>query len=256
MIKVLHVGDLMGSPGRAAFEKLLPHLKATYSPDFIVVNGENSAGGRGITPKIAQWLFDLGVDVITTGNHIWDQRDIGVYLDSEPRVLRPANFSRRAPGSGIITVTKKDLTLTVINLQGRAFMAPNDCPYQKALELIEGVQGPILVDFHAEATAEKKLMGHWLDGKVMALLGTHTHVPTADEMILPGGTAYQTDVGMTGARHSSIGLTFESVIPRMVHGLPGKFEVSDEDPWLCATLVTGDEDWGLAIAIERINLPA
>lgn len=255
MITLLHVGDLMGKPGRTCFARLLPRLRARFSPDFIVVNGENSAGGRGITPALARWFFDLGVDVITSGNHIWDQHDIGAYLDSEPRLLRPANYPAPAQGQGMVTVERRGKKLTVINLQGRAFMPPIDCPFQKADALLEGVDGPVLVDFHAEATAEKKMMGHYLDGRVMALVGTHTHVPTADAHIMPRGTAYITDVGMTGSRESSIGLEFESVRPRMLYQLPARYEVAEADPWLNAVVIQGDEQWGLATDITPVLWP-
>lgn len=253
-MKIFFIGDIMGSPGRDLFEHFLPRIKKEFSPDFLILNGENTAAGRGITPKIAQTFFDLGVDCITSGNHIWDQRGIGTYLESENRLLRPANYPSKAQGFGMVKLQKGEHRLAVINLQGRAFMPPIDCPFQKVDQILQELSDwPVFVDFHAEATAEKKMMSYWLDGRVMALVGTHTHVPTADSCLLPNGTAYQTDVGMTGSKHSSIGLTFDSVVNRLVYQLPTKFEVAHQDLWLCGVYIEGDGELGLATHINSVQ---
>lgn len=252
-MKILFIGDVMGSPGRRLLADLLPKLKRRLCPDFVIVNGENAAAGHGMTAKIAGEFLALGVDVITSGNHIWDQRDFLPYLDEDRRVLRPYNYPPGVPGSGWIKVEKQGKRLAVLNLQGRVFMPPIDCPFRGADQALEELAGwPVFVDFHAEASSEKKVMGHYLDGRVLACLGTHTHVPTADETVLPGGTAYMTDAGMTGSFDSSIGCTWESVLPKFLTALPSRFEVSSSDPRLCGALVTVDDEMAVAVDIKRL----
>jgi metallophosphoesterase (TIGR00282 family) len=255
-VRLLLVGDVMGKPGRKALERALPPLVGAEEIDLVVVNGENSAGGLGITPKTAHELFEAGADAITTGNHVWKKREIGDYLAAEPRVIRPANFPPGAPGRGAMLVeTKGGLAVGILNLQGRVFMEPIECPFRCALAEIEQLKGRtsiIVVDFHAEATSEKIAMGWFLDGKVSAVLGTHTHVQTSDERILPGGTAYLTDVGMTGSVDSVIGMRREPVLKRFLTALPQPFEVAGKNLELQGVIVDIGED-GKATAIRRVR---
>lgn len=231
--------------------------------DLLVINGENSAGGFGITPSIAEELFDLGAHVITTGNHIWDKREIFEYMtvpedshERNRRVLRPANYAHGTPGFGVYQgELPTGQSYAVINLQGRVFMSSCDDPFRKADELIAGLTAKvILVDFHAEATSEKVALGWYLDGRVTAMLGTHTHIPTADERVLPGGTAHQTDVGMSGPYDSIIGVETELVLKRFLTGMPGKFEAAKGNPKMCATLIGCDGATGRAHRIQRLML--
>jgi metallophosphoesterase (TIGR00282 family) len=232
--------------------------------DLVVVNAENAAGGFGLTPPIAEELFDLGAHVLTTGNHVWDKREIIDYLNSAPsgshdrprRIVRPANYPAGSPGHGLYEGTLACGTpYAVLNLQGRVFMASNDDPFRTADQLLARVTAKvILVDFHAEATSEKVALGWYLDGKVTAVLGTHTHVPTADERVLPNGTAYQTDVGMSGPYDSVIGVEKDQVIQRFLSGMPGKFEPARGDARMCALLITCDESTGRATAVQRLML--
>ncbi len=254
-MRILFVGDIVGSPGRRTFFALLPLLRRRWGPfDFTIVNGENAAAGRGITAKIAQELFDAGVDAVTSGNHIWDRKDFQDLLDQEPRVLRPLNYPDGVPGQGVICLNKGGKELVVVSLQGRVFMPSTDCPFRAMDQLLSQLRrsAPIFVDFHGEATSEKRVMGHYLDGRVAAMVGTHTHVATADEEILPGGTAYITDAGMTGAFRSSIGMTYDSVLPKFLTGLPSHFEVAQEDCRLCGVVVDVDDELGLAVDIRRL----
>ncbi len=262
-MKILFVGDIFGSAGRHIVREHLPHLVETHAVDLLVINGENSAGGFGITPSIAEEIFDLGAHVITTGNHIWDKREIFEYMtvpsDSHERgrrVLRPANYAVTTPGFGVYEGTLEDgQTYAVMNLQGRVFMSSCDDPFRKADELLAKITAKvILLDLHAEATSEKVALGWYLDGRVTAVLGTHTHIPTADHRILPGGTAYQTDVGMSGPYDSVIGVEKELVLQRFLTGMPGKFEAAKGNPKLCATLIECDGASGRAYAIERFML--
>ncbi len=257
-IGILFVGDIVGGIGRRTLLALLPSLRERLAPDFVIVNGENSAGGLGITPKIADQLFAGGVDVITLGNHTYRQREIYPYLDSEERILRPANFLRSQPGHGSCVVTKDGVRLGVISLSGNLFMnagRPAFSEVDASLYAIRGQVDHVLVDMHAEATSEKVGMGWHLDGRVTAVVGTHTHIPTADARVLPGGTAYITDVGMTGPRGGVIGVKREQALESMITKMPVKFETSVEDPWLNAVLVRASEPMR-ADSIEQVLVPA
>jgi hypothetical protein len=237
---ILFIGDVVGGLGRRTLLALLPELRAELEPTFVVVNGENSAGGLGITPKIADELLAGGVDAITLGNHAYHRRDILPYLDRERRIVRPANYLRRHPGRGVTIVERDGVRLGIVNLVGTVFLRAACSPFdeaERALAELEGRCDHILVDLHAEATSEKVAMGWYLDGRVTAVLGTHTHVPTADERVLPRGTAYMTDVGMTGPRGGVIGVKREQAIQSLVDQMPVRFETSDEDPWLMGALI-------------------
>ncbi|TME11960.1 MAG: TIGR00282 family metallophosphoesterase [Chloroflexi bacterium] len=253
------IGDVIGKPGRQALEALLPILREERSIDFATANGENLAGGMGLTASTADALLEHGVDVITSGNHIWDKKEIYPSLESSDRILRPLNYGTHGvPGRGWGAYQALDGTdLAVINLQGRTYMQPIESPFTDADRLLEEAGEPLppvrLVDFHCEITSEKNAMGVHLDGRVSAVVGTHTHVPTADDRILPGGTAYQSDLGMTGPAWSIIGFTPESVLPRFLNGLPTRFEVGDGAVVLNATQIDIDPATGRALAIERIQ---
>jgi metallophosphoesterase (TIGR00282 family) len=257
-IKILFAGDIVGGLGRRTLLGLLPQLRDRYSPDFVVVNGENAAGGLGITPKIADAFFAAGVDVITLGNHTYRQREIYRYLDERREILRPANFLRSQPGHGWCVVQSGELRLGVVSLSGNLFMdagRPAFAEADAALHALRDQTEHILVDIHAEATSEKVGMGWYLDGRVTAVVGTHTHVPTADARVLPGGTAYITDVGMTGPRGGVIGVKREQAVEAMTTKMPIRFETSEEDPWLNAVLVTAAEEPMRAETIEQLLLP-
>jgi len=257
--RVLMIGDVIGKPGRLAVEALLPVIREERSIDFVTANGENLAGGMGLTISTAEALFGVGVDVITSGNHIWDKREIYPYLETSDRVLRPLNYGTLGvPGRGWGVYHGLDGTeLAVINLQGRTYMQPIENPFLEADRLLEEAGEPLppvrLVDFHCEITSEKNAMGVHLDGRVSVVVGTHTHVPTADDRILPGGTAYQSDLGMTGPAWSIIGFAPATVLPRFLTGLPTRFEVGDGAVVLNATQVDIDPATGRALAIERIQ---
>lgn len=267
-MKILFVGDVFGSAGRRIVREHLGHLRQTHAVDLTVINGENAAGGFGITPALADELFDLGADVITTGNHVWDKRELMDYLRSVPaesherarRVLRPANLQHGLPGYGVYQGTiaagaDAGAPYAVMNLMGRVFMNGTNDPFHAVDTLLQQVTAKvILVDFHAEATSEKVAMGWHLDGRVTACLGTHTHIPTADERVLPGGTAYQTDVGMSGPYDSVIGVEKDLVLQRFRTGLPGKFEAAKDNPKLCAALIDCDARTGRAVRIQRLML--
>jgi metallophosphoesterase (TIGR00282 family) len=257
-ISILFVGDIVGGIGRRTFEGLLPSLRDRYAPGFVVVNGENAAGGVGITPKVADELFDRGADVITLGNHAYRHREVFAYLDTHERILRPANFLRSQPGHGWCVVERDGVRLGVISLSGNLFMdaaRPAFIEADAALRALEGRVDHVLVDMHAEATSEKIGMGWYLDGLVTAVVGTHTHVPTADARVLPGGTAYITDVGMTGPRGGVIGVKREQALEALVTRMPVKFETSTEDPWLNAALIRAAAPMR-ATAIELVLEPA
>lgn len=259
-MKILFVGDVFGSAGRRIVREHLPHMVETYAVDLLVINGENAAGGFGLTPAIANELFDLGAQVITTGNHVWDKREIIEYMESVPadsherprRVVRPANYVAGTPGHGWYEgELSNGQAYAVVNLQGRVFMASSDDPFRKADAILEQVKAKVvLVDFHAEATSEKVALGWYLDGRVTAVLGTHTHVPTADARVLPGGTAFQTDVGMSGPYDSVIGVEKEQVLHRFLTGMPAKFEAAKGDPRMAATLIECDGGTGKAISVR------
>jgi len=263
-LKILFVGDVFGSAGRKIVREHLGHVRESHQVDLTVINGENAAGGFGITPGLAEELFDLGADVITTGNHVWDKRELIEYMKSVPadsherprRVLRPSNLQHGLPGYGVYEGVLADgQSYAVINLMGRVFMNGTNDPFHAVNRILETVKAKvILLDFHAEATSEKVAMGWHLDGRVTAVLGTHTHIPTADERVLPGGTAYQTDVGMSGPYDSVIGVEKELVLHRFLTGMPGKFEAAKGNPKMCATLVSCDPATGRATAIQRIML--
>ncbi len=263
-MRILFVGDIFARAGRGIVHERLPELQKQHGVELTIANGENSAGGFGITPQIAEELFELGIDVITTGNHVWDKREIIEYMNSANgnesslarRVLRPANYPAGTPGYGWYEgQTRSGVPYAVINLQGRVFMANNDDPFRAADELLAKTKAKvILVDFHAEATSEKVALGWYLEGRVTAVLGTHTHVPTADEHVLAGGTAVQTDVGMTGPYEGVIGVQKEQIVQRFLTNMPGRFEAATNDVRLCATLVDCDPTTGRATAVERIML--
>jgi metallophosphoesterase (TIGR00282 family) len=263
-LRILFVGDIFGSPGRKIVREHIHHVVESNNVELVVMNAENAAGGFGVTPAIAEELFELGADVLTTGNHVWDKKEIIEYFNSANgnpqsfarRVLRPANFPAGTPGTGLYEgTTKSGVPYAVINLQGRVFMATNDDPFRKANELVSGVKAKvILIDIHAEATSEKMALGYYLDGRVTAVLGTHTHVPTADERVLPNGTAYQTDVGMSGPYDSIIGVEKELVLNRFLTNMPGKFEAAKNDPKFAAVVIECDPATGKASSIKRLLL--
>ena len=258
-MRVLMVGDVVGKPGRLLTQELVPRLKTEHKVDFVIVNGENSAGGIGITPDIVLTLLRHHVDVITLGNHAWGKRDIYPMLDEEPRLLRPDNYPPGAPGRGWGVFASPAGPFGVVNLQGRVFMEPVDDPFRAIDTILEELRKRtrlIFVDFHAEATSEKQAFGYYVDGRVSAVVGTHTHIQTADERLLDGGTAYLTDVGMTGPINSVIGMKRDIVIPKFTSGLPARFEVAEGDAQLSGVLVDIDTATGHATAIERIQSPA
>ncbi|HEY7966557.1 MAG TPA: TIGR00282 family metallophosphoesterase [Solirubrobacteraceae bacterium] len=256
--RILFCGDLVGPAGRRALLRLLPELRERHDPTFVVVNGENVAGGFGITPRIADELLAQGVDAITLGNHAYRHREVYPYLDSQPRIVRPANYLRGQPGHGHCVVERDGLSLAVINLSGNVFMKAGRSAFAEADALVAELSKQadhILVDMHAEATSEKVAMGWHLDGRVTAVLGTHTHIPTADARVLPGGTAYVTDVGMTGARGGVLGVKRELAVEAMTTQMPVRFAPSDVDPWLNAVLITASRP-RRADSIEQILLEA
>lgn len=227
-MNLLFIGDVVGSPGRDMVKEYVPKIKEKYRPNFTIINGENAAGGRGITEKIYREFLGSGAQAVTLGNHSWDNKEIFEFIESAKNMVRPANFPEGTPGKGLAFFKVNDLEVAVINLQGRTFMPPLDCPFKKADELVEMAQERtpfIFVDFHAEATSEKQAMGWYLDGRVSAVVGTHTHVQTADSRILPGGTGYLTDVGMTGPYDGILGMEREAVITKFLTSLPVRFEV-------------------------------
>ncbi|ADB54335.1 TIGR00282 family metallophosphoesterase [Conexibacter woesei] len=258
-MNILFVGDVVGSTGRRLLLHLLPELRERHDATFVVVNGENVAGGVGITPKNADELFDAGVDVITLGNHTYRQRAIYPYLDAQERILRPANFLKSQPGHGSCVVERAGIRLGVVNLSGNLFLRAGRPAFSEADAALHGLRGKVdhvLVDMHAEATSEKVAMGWHLDGRVTAVVGTHTHVPTADARVLPGGTAYITDVGMTGARGGVIGVKREQAVEALVTQMPTRFEPSDDDPWLMGVVVKATSSALRADGIEQLLVPA
>jgi len=257
-MKVLIIGDIMGEPGRRAIARVMPRLVSQRQIDIVIGNGENIAGGFGITPDLAEELFEMGLAVITTGNHAWDKKEILDYFPREPRLLRPANYPAGVPGHGCYVIeTSSGEHLAVLHLMGRAYMPTLDCPFQVARKELVGLKNraaAVVVDMHAEATSEKMAMGHYLDGEVTAVVGTHTHVQTADEQILPKGTAYLTDIGMTGPLHSVIGVKKELAIEKFLTGMPRRFEVAGGPTVFCAALLELDARLGKALSIERIRI--
>src|SRR5215469_7015241 len=257
MLTVLFLGDIVGQPGRTAVVARLPELKSKHALDFVIVNGENAAGGRGITGKITIDLLRAGVSVITSGDHIWDQKEIFSFIDSEPRLLRPVNYPDGAPGSGSIILETAKGKIGVINVQGRTFMQPIlDNPFhavEAAVTKIRNETPNIIVDAHAETTSEKIALGRFLDGKVSAVIGTHTHVQTADEQIFPGGTAFLCDAGMCGPVNSIIGRAVEPIVQRFISNLPAQFPVASGEVRLRGALVEIDDMTGRAVRICRID---
>jgi metallophosphoesterase (TIGR00282 family) len=262
-MRILFIGDIFGRPGRTIVKDRLPGIVQEHQIDLIIANGENSAAGFGITPALAEELFALDIDVITTGNHVWDKREIVDYFQMAEgnghgparRVLRPANYPADMPGRGVYQGFKGKVPYAVINLQGRVFMASNDDPFRTVDHLLKDVEANvILVDIHAEATSEKVSLGWYLDGRVTAVVGTHTHIPTADERVLPNGTAYVTDVGMTGPYDGVIGVKKELVVGKFLNGMPVRFEAATGDVRLCAVVIDCDEKTGKARGIQRLML--
>jgi hypothetical protein len=255
---ILFIGDVVGGLGRRALLAMLPALRERYEPTFVVVNAENVAGGLGITPKIADELLDAGIDAITLGNHAYHRKEIYPYLDVQERIVRPANYLATQPGRGWCIVERDGIRLGVVNLSGNLFLRaarPAFVEIESILGRLEGQADQILVDMHAEATSEKVGMGWFLDGRVTAVVGTHTHVPTADARVLPGGSAYITDVGMTGPRGGVIGVRKEQAIESMRTQMSVRFDTSDDDPWLMAVFVRCDEHPRRAASIEQVILP-
>jgi metallophosphoesterase (TIGR00282 family) len=258
-MKLLFVGDVIGKPGRRALRNLLPRLVDRHKADYVVVNVENSAGGFGVTPDVLREIQELPIDVYTTGNHVWDKKEALEILDRMPHLLRPANYPAGNPGKGLhVGETAGGIPVAVINLEGMVFMSNLDSPFHTADRLLQGLDPKvkvILVDFHAEATSEKQAMGFYLDGRVSVVLGTHTHVPTADERVLPKGTAFQTDAGMTGPYESVIGMRTDKVLKRFLLQTPSSFEVAKRDVRLAGAVIDVDEATGKARGIERLLVP-
>lgn len=256
-MNILFIGDIVGRPGREAVKQLLPGLKKEYNLDFIIANAENAAGGSGITAKVMQELFDSGVEVLTSGDHIWKKREIITAIDSEPRLLRPLNFPSGSPGrGGGVFKTKPGISVGVINTMGCVFMEALDCPFRTTRSEIDRLSKEtkvIIVDIHAEATSEKVALGWYLDGLVSAVLGTHTHIQTADERVLPKGTAYITDIGMCGPVDSVIGRRVEDVLIRFITKIPTRFEIASENIQLQGVVLDIDESTGRARSIVRIQ---
>ncbi len=258
-MNILMVGDVYGEPGRAAVQKLLPKLRQEHAIDLAVVNVENAAGGFGVTPSIARAFLDQGVDVMTSGNHIWDKKEIQEYIGKENLLLRPANFPVGTPGVGYVTVKAGPHRVGVLNLMGRVFMNPIDCPFRKADEIVPELRRDtptILVDMHAEATSESLAMGWYLAGRVTAVVGTHRHVQTADERILPGGTAYITDLGLTGPTDGVIGVDRDQIIQRFLNQMPIRFETAKGPAALHGVVIVVDPESGRASEIRRLSVPA
>jgi metallophosphoesterase (TIGR00282 family) len=255
-MRVLFIGDVVGGPGRRGLAAAMPELRERHRPDLVIVNGENSAGGMGITEKTARALFEAGAGVITSGNHVYRHREAYGFLDRERRVLRPANYPHANPGRGHVVVEAAGRRVGVINLSGAVGLRVARSPFTEADAILERLEADcVLVDFHAEVTSEKVAMGWHLDGRVAAVLGTHTHVPTADARVLPGGTAFISDVGMTGSRSSVLGVKPEQVLESLISLMPVRFETAAEDVWVMGAVVEVNEG-GLADSIEQVMVPA
>jgi 2',3'-cyclic-nucleotide 2'-phosphodiesterase len=257
-LRVCVIGDIIGKPGRQAVVAVVPELRLEHEVDLVIANGENVAAGAGLTPNLAEELLGGGIDVITSGNHIWDKREIYEYLDTDRPVLRPINYPDEAPGRGwLVHHTDTGDEVAVINAMGRVFMNQLDSPFTKLDELLDGAADPLppvrILDFHCEITSEKNAMGWYLDGRVSAVVGTHTHVPTADARVLPKGTAYISDIGMTGPRDSIIGMSLESVLPRFTRHLPTRFNVAEGPVSFNAVIVTISRATGRASGIEQVQ---
>ena len=255
-MKVLFIGDVVGGPGRRGLKAAMPELRERHRPDLTIVNGENSAGGMGITEKTAQAIFDAGADAITSGNHVYRHREAYDFLDTDERVIRPANYPHANPGRGHVVVEAGGMRVGVINLSGAVGLQVARSPFHEVDAILERIEADaIIVDFHAEVTSEKVAMGWHLDGRAAAVFGTHTHVPTADARVLPGGTAYISDVGMTGSRTSVLGVKPEQALESLITQMPVKFETATEDVWVMGAVVEVNER-GLADSIEQVMLPA
>jgi metallophosphoesterase (TIGR00282 family) len=255
-VNVLVLGDIYGRPGRKIVSQFLPDLVKQYKPVLVVANGENAAGGFGLTRNVAEELFALGIDVLTSGNHIWDQKEMYHYISEEPRILRPANYPPQVPGASVYLHRCSDAVIAVVNLIGRVFMGDFDCPFRTADQILADLPAEVthvIVDFHGEATSEKIALALYLDGRISALVGTHTHVPTADEHILPKGTAFITDLGMCGPIHSVLGVDPEIVIDKFLTQLPTRFSVAKGPAYLSGVVISLSED-GRAAGILRLNL--
>jgi 2',3'-cyclic-nucleotide 2'-phosphodiesterase len=257
-MKLLFIGDIVGKVGRNAVKTLLPSVAGKYKIDLVIANGENAAGGFGITEKTVSEIFSYGVHIITTGNHVWDKKEFIPHISKEDRVLRPLNYPPGVPGFGSLLYAIHDsIKVAVINLSGRVFMSNTDCPFRIGKETVDKMHAEtkiIVIDFHAEATSEKIAFGHYMDGKVSAVIGTHTHVQTADDKILPGGTAFITDVGMTGPSDSVIGIEKEQIIQRFLTNMPMRFETAKGEGIFSAVVIEVDEQTGKSSAIQRLQL--
>jgi hypothetical protein len=257
-MNVIIIGDIVGKPGRTILTATLKRLKEKHEAEFVIANVENAAEGAGVVPKVGDEILAAGVDVMTSGNHIFDKKEVIPYIENQPRLLRPANYAPDAPGRGLwLGSTASGTPLAVINIQGRIFMPPSDCPFRTADRLIAEIGNRarvIIVDHHAEATSEKQAMGRYLDGRVSAVVGTHTHVQTADEQILPGGAAYITDLGMTGPYDSVIGVESQLVITRFVRGMPSRYHPASGSPQLHGAVVEIDERSGKAVSVLRLQV--
>lgn len=257
-MKVLFIGDIVGKTGRTAVKALVPNLADKYKIDLVIANGENIAAGFGLTEPLVSELFRAGVDIITTGNHVWDKREFVNYVSKDNRVLRPLNYPPGVPGYGSVVYTLRNgQKAAVLNVLGRVFMTPLDCPFRTAKAEIERVTKEtniVIIDFHAEATSEKVAFGYFLDGKASAVIGTHTHVQTADEKILAGGTAYITDAGMTGPAHSVIGIEVGQIIQRFLTSMPAKFETAPGEGILCGVVIEINNETGRSTAIQRLQI--
>ena len=257
-MKVLFIGDIVGNPGRRAVKVLLPGIVGNYGVDIVIANCENAAGGFGVTRKIVDELYHNEIDILTSGNHIWDKKEISSFIDDYETLLRPANYPEETVGKGSVIIdTRVGISLAVLNLEGRVFMKPLDCPFRVAEREIDGLKDKtniIFVDMHAEATSEKEALGWFLDGRVSAVVGTHTHVQTADERVLPLGTAYITDAGMTGSFDSVLGIRKEVALERFLTLLPNRFDVAKGDVRLQGVLIDIDNRTGKALSIERLNI--
>ena len=254
-MRIMLAGDVIGRPGRRAFRECTPRLRKEKNVDVVIVNGENSAGGKGITRKALDELYRGGADIITSGNHVWDKKDVLEFIDREPFLVRPANYPDGAPGKGYCIYPFKAKNIGVINLSGRTFMPALDCPFQKVEQVLREIRGKcdiVLLDFHAEATSEKMAMGWYLDGRVHGVVGTHTHIQTADERILPQGTAYITDLGMVGPWDSVLGVKKEIVLEKFLTARPARFDVAEGPCVYSAVIVEIDDDSNRTAGLERI----
>ena len=254
-MKILLVGDVIGNPGRAAFAKYTPEIKKKHGIDLVIVNAENSAGGKGVNRKSADALYRAGADILTTGNHVWDNREVMEIIDDDPYLVRPANYPEGAPGKGFCIYPFRAKNIAVINMSGRAFMPEMDCPFQKIEEVLSEIGDEadiIILDLHAETTSEKMAMGWYLDGRVQVVVGTHTHIQTSDESILPEGTAYITDLGMVGPWNSVLGVRSDIILQKFITCRPVRFELADGPAVYSALIVDIDDKTDMPVAVERI----